>query len=248
MRVQILSDLHFEFHRDNGAEFFQGLRPEGVDVLVLAGDISTRPGLEPVLLEFCDRYPQVVYVTGNHEYYQNSPDMVHGLLRKLGHERDNFHWLQHRKVEIDGIVFAGTTLWFPEPTGTTYERRFWLNDYNVIRGFVPWVYHEHREAVEFLEAEMASADIVVTHHMPASVCISPRFLKGDFGPMNHYFCHDMTPQIEQGGPKFWFYGHTHDRGQYKVRDTTLIGNPFGYPSEQGRGAKGRFNKKLVVEV
>lgn len=250
MRVQLLSDLHFEFHRDSGQEFIKSLDPEGVDVLVLAGDICAGHRLGDVLRAFCDKYPQVVFVCGNHEFYQSSPDMVLGHLRQVGYKHENFHHLRQKKVEIDGVTFAGTTLWFPEPVGRAYEMRHWLNDYQVIRGFVPWVYHEHAAGVVFLESEAPTADIVVTHHMPANVCISERY-KGnpDNKALNHFFCHDMTPLIEQGpGPKCWFYAHTHDRGRFKVGNTTLIGNPFGYPSEQGLRIRGPYTEKLVVEV
>ena len=40
MRLQLLSDLHFEFHRDGGRSFVDSLDPGGIDVLVLAGDIA----------------------------------------------------------------------------------------------------------------------------------------------------------------------------------------------------------------
>lgn len=247
-----MSDLHLEFHADGGREFIgKTIVPLGkeVDVLVLAGDVSTRTGLGPALERICDVVASVVFVCGNHEYYANSPDMIHGELSRFGYKHPNFHWLRHSKVEIDGVVFAGTTLWFPEPQGKVYSNRHWLNDYNVIRGFDPWVYQEHRTAVEFLEQEAPTADIVVTHHMPANVCISPRYRYGDWAAMNHFFCHDLTTLIEKGpGPKYWFYGHTHDRARYKIGATTLIGNPFGYPSEQGSRVQGAFDEKLVVEV
>src|SRR5450631_3269273 len=40
MKLQIMSDLHLEMHADRGAEFIRSLDPTGVDVLVLAGDIT----------------------------------------------------------------------------------------------------------------------------------------------------------------------------------------------------------------
>ena len=40
MKLQIMSDLHLEMHADRGAEFIRELDPTGVDVLVLAGDIT----------------------------------------------------------------------------------------------------------------------------------------------------------------------------------------------------------------
>ena len=41
MKLQIMSDLHLEMHADGGAELIRELDPTGVDVLVLAGDITT---------------------------------------------------------------------------------------------------------------------------------------------------------------------------------------------------------------
>ena len=41
MRIQVISDVHFEFHSDGGWDFVRSLNPEGVDVLVIAGDISS---------------------------------------------------------------------------------------------------------------------------------------------------------------------------------------------------------------
>jgi predicted phosphodiesterase len=40
MKIQLLSDLHFEFHNDQGNGLVNSLKPEGVDVLILTGDIG----------------------------------------------------------------------------------------------------------------------------------------------------------------------------------------------------------------
>ena len=62
MRIQLLSDLHFEFHRDGGRAFTEALDPSSVDVLVLARDIAVAGGIPPP----CSRYrdAHVVYVHG----------------------------------------------------------------------------------------------------------------------------------------------------------------------------------------
>ena len=39
MRLQLLSDLHFEFHRDHGRSFVSSLDPSGVDILVVGSAI-----------------------------------------------------------------------------------------------------------------------------------------------------------------------------------------------------------------
>jgi predicted phosphodiesterase len=40
MKIQVMSDLHLEMHADGGAELIRELDRTGVDVLVLAGDIT----------------------------------------------------------------------------------------------------------------------------------------------------------------------------------------------------------------
>ena len=59
MKIQLLSDLHIEFHQDRGAAWIDTLDSTDVDVLILAGDIAeVKDGLlSDVLREFTHRYP-----------------------------------------------------------------------------------------------------------------------------------------------------------------------------------------------
>ena len=78
MKIQVMSDTHFEFHQDHGKGFIQTLNlAQEVDVLVHAGDMCTANMLEDKIKAICDKYPNVVYVTGNHEYYRANPKYVH---------------------------------------------------------------------------------------------------------------------------------------------------------------------------
>ena len=55
MRVQVLSDLHFEFHRDGGEEFVRLLDPTDVDVLVVAVVVTHHlPSPRSVAPQFMD--------------------------------------------------------------------------------------------------------------------------------------------------------------------------------------------------
>jgi predicted phosphodiesterase len=56
MRLQLLSDLHFEFHRDGGHAFVDSLDPTGIDVLVLEGDIAVADGIPTALALLCERF------------------------------------------------------------------------------------------------------------------------------------------------------------------------------------------------
>lgn len=150
MKLQILSDLHLEFLGPDELAFIDSLDKRGVDVVVVAGDLCGPGFLRYAIEALCQQYPQVVYVTGNHEYYRSSPLQVHELLSSLCANRSNLHWLHNSSVEIDGVRFAGTTLWFRDDRDNViYEKR--LYDFHLIRDFKPWVYRENARALGFLE-------------------------------------------------------------------------------------------------
>lgn len=246
MIVQVLSDLHLEFHRDGGHSFLESLDPTGVDVLVVAGDVNTTTrDIANSLMSLCALYPRVLFVAGNHEYYGSTvPEILH-LLEGLDRDVANFTWLSNREVEIDGVWFGGTTLWFPRSVDPMVDLdRFAVNDFNLIREFIPWVYDSHRCAMEFLE-EAPHLDVVVTHHIPTARCQAARFAGAS---INHYFLTDITPLIRKMAPKAWIFGHTHDRMWTTVGETLLVCNPFGYPHEQGASIRGRYIEKCLLEV
>jgi len=64
MRIISFSDLHLEFGSD-----IKPPKDDGVDVMVLAGDIITLSNYDP-LSRFLETWRKpVIYVAGNHEYY-----------------------------------------------------------------------------------------------------------------------------------------------------------------------------------
>ena len=72
MRLQIFSDIHAEFHEEFTKRFVEEyLDPKGVDVLIVAGDLSAGKPLYYSLksLSECYAHAQILYVFGNHEYY-----------------------------------------------------------------------------------------------------------------------------------------------------------------------------------
>lgn len=243
---QILSDLHFEFLRDYGASFTESLDPEGVDCLLLAGDICTPLLLETTFQRFVDRFPRVVYVTGNHDYYGSSPQEVHQILAGLEGRFPNFTWLNHDVVEVGGVLVAGSTLWFPEyPDEVLFPG---LNDFNQIQDMRPWVYEENAIAQAFLSEVAGDVDIIMTHHMPHPGCVSERFRTGPAAGYNRYFMFDMSEVIEASQPPLWVHGHTHDRKDFMVGETRIVSNPWGYPHEKEFPARGAFQKRLLIEV
>ena len=240
MRIQILSDIHTEFHRDNGQSFCRGLRPTGVDVLLVAGDLGTVLTVGPALDYLCPLYPVVIFVAGNHEFYLGSPDALRDRLEQAQQRHPNLHWLENDTITLGSQRFVGTTLWFP---GTAAARalRGMLNDYNSILDFEPWVYDQHSRAVSFLERTIIPTDVVITHHAPSTRSIAPQYVGS---PINVYFACDLDRLLNRG-PRLWIHGHMHDSLDYKIRKTRVICNPFGYA---GAGVNAGFRESLVLDL
>ncbi len=251
--LQLFSDLHLEvLSPARRSQWLERLDPTGVDVVVLAGDICTASEMEEVLGAFCQRYPEVIYVLGNHEYYGSTPKEIHQRVTKLCAQHPNLHWLDNRPTEVAGLRFVGGTLWFDQPSENMRQRmrraNVGVSDFRRIRNFVPWVYQQNQTCREVLEAHLSSADVVVTHHIPAFCCISPRYLDGDGLALNHYFCSDMTPQIEKHQPPLWVFGHTHDRMCAQIGHTNLVSNPLGYPREPESWERGVYAPRCLIEI
>ncbi len=243
MRIQPVSDLHLEFDEDHGEGFARSLPVLG-DVLVLAGDITQLRRAQYVrqtLAWFCDRFPRVVYVPGNHEYYRTGPRWAAPLLAGCAKEFRNLQVLDAGVAEIDGTRFVGATLWFP-PTPDEEEYRSFLSDFALIQEFVPWVHETHAAHLAFLEANVRPGDVVVTHFVPHPGSIAPQY-EGD--PLNRFFiARDAAPLLERSGARLWIHGHTHTSFDYRVGSTRVLCNPRGYPGEPGTS----MNPELVVEV
>lgn len=77
MKIQVVSDLHLEFHNP--------IPPlvEGVDVAVCAGDVGpVETGAVFYLAREWAEAKQMLYVPGNHEYYGTDIDTAREMLAK----------------------------------------------------------------------------------------------------------------------------------------------------------------------
>lgn len=230
MRIQILSDLHFEFDRDGGESFSRSVPVSG-DVLVLAGDMVPLRDPDEVrqaFTGFCSRFPHVVFVPGNHEYYRTRPADADALLADCAQEFPGLHVMNPGVAVIDGTRFVGATLWFPN-TPDEWRYRNALNDFQLIEDSIPWVHDTHAVHLAFLQANVQPGDIVVTHHLPHPGSIAPRY---EGSPLNRFFvAEDAASCVEQAGARIWIHGHTHIACDYTVGTTRVVCNPRGYPGE-----------------
>jgi len=233
MLIQILSDLHLEFHTDKGEEFISNLRcKQDIDAMIIAGDIS----ISTSLISSLDRISHelsdipVFFVLGNHDYYGGDTKTVGRKVRELVSKRDNLFWLDNTSHALkcktgETLKIIGSTLWFRQ-TREAKEQTHNLNDFSLIRGFVPWVYDENNKAISFIEKEIADADIIVTHHLPSYSCVSEKW---SWSPINCYFVCDLDYLLKkEERSRYWIFGHTHEPVEEEINGVKLICNPFGY--------------------
>jgi predicted phosphodiesterase len=238
--IQVLSDVHCEFHRDGGRSFAGSLDPRGVELLVLAGDIAVGAGIAEALGHFCRRYEDadVIYVHGNHEFYRADRATVRHATERAMEENENLTWLDASAVELRGRRVLGAPLWFRQHPDTW--RKLGMADFEVIPDFEAWVYAENARAIEFFEASLAEGDVVVTHHLPSQRSVAPEFVGN---PLNPFFVCDLEGLIRERRPKLWIHGHTHRSLNYLIGTTSVVCNPFGYAGIEQNSA---FDDKLVV--
>lgn len=232
MRLLVYSDLHLEVAPFEPA-------PVDADVVVLAGDIGNgTAGLEWARHSFPGR---IVYVPGNHEYYDGEFHAVQHSMRRAA-DSAGMEFLDCDECEIGGVRFLGCTLWTDFSLAAPHERadviersRRYNPDHLAIRygdrAFSPEdamaLCGRHRAWLEErLARRFDGPTVVITHFAPHPGSIAPAFA-GD--PANPGFI--VPLEMLMGPASLWIHGHTHTAFDYAVRGTRIVCNPRGYPDE-----------------
>ncbi len=244
LRLHILSDLHLERDPD-----FRPL-PVAADMLILAGDITSGTG---GLAAFSRHSTSVIYVPGNHEYYDADYTTMRPELRAAA-ARYGIYLLDRDELEFAGVRFLGATLWtdfrlygedrLPAAVGHALKR---VVDFRTIqidgRPLVPQdTIAFNAEALQWLaerlDTRFRGPTVVVTHHAPHPLSVHPRWRDN---PVNPAFVSDFSRLM--GKAALWIHGHTHDSFDYQVDGTRVVCNPKGYGAENKA-----FQPGLVVTV
>jgi Icc-related predicted phosphoesterase len=247
MKIHILNDLHIEF-----SDFT--IPETDADVIVLAGDIGVGlAGLQ--WLEKQQLQKPVIYVPGNHEYYQHDLSLIDAMQNNAV---ENIHVLNDDVVEIDNVRFLGSTLWtdfdyFGETDKFFAKQHARKNmaDFSAIKYagkvFTPddaiTLHHKSRGWLKcMLEDNFQGKTVVVTHHAPSSGSVHPRFARD---LLTAAFVSNLEGMMDGSRISLWIHGHMHDTCDYEVFDTRVICNPRGYvPYEKSTG----FVPDLVIDV
>ena len=255
----LASDVHLDF----GACFIENR--EGADCLILAGDIIEFDALTPNSeLSYCyideffstvsDTFPQVIWVPGNHEYYQSN--MQTSIARATNYLEamhfGNVKILNNGTIDVGGTPVHGTTLWSRmNPLEAAYAESI-MSDYRLIsvrdngidrRLRATDVEREHRTAVEFLKGAVSDCKpcVVVTHHAPTYA-----ILENAADSLSAAYATELSEFIlDNPHIKTWCSGHTHHNADMMMGDTRLLVNCRGYAKYEPMAKK---FKPLYFEV
>jgi Icc-related predicted phosphoesterase len=247
MRIYLHSDLHMEF----GERYFipEAKNYADADVIVLAGDIH-HAERSPLWIHqnFGGLGKPIVYVAGNHEYYDGHWRDSLAFLRSECAKYPEIHFLEDDCwTHPDGVRFMGASLW----TSFTLEGKMsWnmeaaarcMNDYRKIEDSANGsmdlnpveVRKRHLKSRKALKAMLASKpegvrDVVVTHHAPHPRSISEGYVSDD---VRSCYATNLRALVLEHKPTLWLHGHIHDPVTYLLGTTRVASNPADYPMER----------------
>jgi Icc-related predicted phosphoesterase len=259
MLLWAFSDLHLEL---SPRWLLPRQRPR-FDVLVIAGDLITRAerGVKWLLEHMPDK--PAVYVLGNHEAYGADIDITLEKARRLA-QATNIHVLENDFIEIDGIEFAGATMWTDfallgsdRIAACMDVARNEMNDFRRIRKnnyaqrFQPEdALIRHNATIAFLRRRVSEAPdrrrVIVTHHRPVRTTASDN-------PIEAAYSSSLDDLILSLGARVWISGHVHESDDRVVGTTRLVSNPKGYgpfPRSRPHGLweNRHFDPFLTIDV
>jgi Icc-related predicted phosphoesterase len=275
MKISIASDLHLEF---GDLDFDNS---DNAEVLILSGDICVAADLDMrdirqtelgfararserfhEFFERCAaRFPHVIYVMGNHEYYHSDyATALEEVRRKLAHLA-NLSVLEREIKVINDVTFIGGTLWTDMnnlDALTLYHMRTMMNDFRVISNSAVPVHfrtqegkfatrvakfspedavEEHVKMKQYIQSVVQGNHdtkyVVVGHHAPSAQSIHEMYAHDSI--MNGGYSSNLDEFIlDHPQIKLWTHGHTHHSFDYQIGDTRVVCNPRGYAGHESQ--------------
>ena len=262
MKIWYGSDLHTDFwDGENITKFVK----KDYDLYIFAGDLSEWRGgdsKKKVFNHLEDK--RVIWVPGNHEFYQGEFYSV--LDDALSYDSENRTCLKDGFIDFpeEGIRIFGSTFWtdFGGDPRNMEVAKAYMNDYRMIMESKPGsvlfetesALREHFSAREALKKAWRTLPegyrmIVVSHHAPSFRSISKKHRRPGYmelSRLNNAYASNLEDWLKEEGifPSAWIHGHIHERVCYDLDGMLVVSNPFGYPGEN-LGIKENFGKRFL---
>ena len=284
MKISLVSDVHLEF----GDLDFDN--DQGAEVLILGGDICVARDIaqrDPYgvmgpdyrsnryhdFFQRChDRFPHVIYIVGNHEYYHGDFGTSLAHIKDVLGYLPRLHVLEKESIMIGDVTFLCGTLWTDmnqEDPLTLWEIRRYMNDFRIIKDSTLPVHYqdedgnrrtrvgkllpettvtEHRAMLKFVkesvEADPTAKYVVVGHHAPSRSSTHPQY--ADQTMVNGAYSSNLDHFImDHPQIKLWTHGHTHHEFDYQIGSCRVMCNPRGY---HGHEEQARLWRLKTVDI
>jgi UDP-2,3-diacylglucosamine pyrophosphatase LpxH len=249
LRFQIASDLHIEeidSQHINTDEYITPIAP----ILILAGDIGNlykKKQLYNFLEELCEKFAAVIYIPGNHEYYKIKSKKpmpfykLNFILRELEDGLENLYILRQDCLEINGVIFAGCTLW--SKYVLPYLPKFIVR----IKGFTKEYYNSlYYRDLKFIKKVIKYCSVnkkelvIITHHLPT-------YQIETFKKMDKYaslYFSNLDYILKNHKIHTWICGHIHYNFDIRIDTTRLVCNQKGKIKDKICD----YSKKFLIEI
>ena len=252
MKIKYFSDIHTEFAPFN-CEAVSG------DVLLVAGDYGLGAKAWTYVDDFeilSENFNHVIYVLGNHEFYNSSLIRAREKIRENLLHLDNVHILEDEYVEIDGVRFIGSTCWTNlHDVIARISAKQYMNDYRIIRtGNAAFPYKRkitpedliaiNKKSSDYIFSHITDKTVVITHHAPSTMSAAPQYRNDSLWLA---YANEFEQLIDKHKPLAWVHGHMHTTSEYMLYDTLVLCNPRGYVPEH-TNSYFNPNKEMALNV
>lgn len=257
MKFRLASDLHLEFYIGRVSpssvlfdEFIPTLPDDNETTLLLAGDIASLHVTNKELCEGIDRlsnrFRNIVYVPGNHEFYGGSAhpssskyaialnnERMQYISRHFPNVTTQTSHTEALSVKVaEGVTVVGATLWtYPSDSCRRAMNDYRCVDFNQVHQLRTIQLNSIVKHVEVARAE-GSKVVVVTHHLPHTSLIHADYQVDAY---NSAYASD-TQLLDIAD--VCCFGHTH---KHYTGAANAYANPRGYPGESGVGYINTFS-------
>ena len=267
MKIRILSDIHLEF----GDYTVLPMDEDKDSVLILAGDVTVasdptlmRDVFVPFMQRVSAQFEFVVYVLGNHEFYNGNIMEAREIIQKSLDYANiyNVKILEKETWVHKDVAFIGATLWTDNGMDSLHAPRLWhnMNDSRIIRRgehrlSTFMVAEDHREAKKYILDEVkywrktGFKTVVVTHHGISARTTAPEYKDSN---LTMFFTSELDTEFEIANPDLVISGHTHIAYDFMLNHprtkTRVVANPLGYHGYECKPEYRGFKPTLQIEI
>ncbi|WP_121616604.1 metallophosphoesterase [Virgibacillus halodenitrificans] len=260
LKFDYINDVHLDFwvpfdknqlklERKTKIFAIKMLPEQPAQSLLIGGDLGHYNKQNYWFLEELSKvYTNILLVIGNHDFYlitknqekkyqYNSFKRVQEM-KELATLLPQVTYLEGNTVEIEGVTFGGTGMWYDFSYGQKHldqsfedvqtQWSWFSNDSRKIKGISTGKRYESEK--EKLEKVIRQSDVILTHVGPTH----------EFSPyqqeellFNSFYFFDGETYIQNYQSKIWCFGHVHIREQFHKNGWTFISHSLGYPDQLG---------------